>query len=143
MNVSAAITAVTPLIDELFTTDEERAQAKQRLVDMAYKGDLAQLEVNAQEAQHDSIFVAGWRPAVGWVCVLALALSFLVFPLIQTAAVYYGYATGEHVPTEGLPDIDWNTLGPVLLGMLGLGGLRTFEKKNGVARKRLNLRPKE
>lgn len=121
----------------MFTTDEERAKAKQNLIELAYKGDLAQLEVNSKEAQHSSLFVAGWRPAVGWTCVIALVLSFIVFPLIQTTVTYYTFFTGEHVPIEGLPDIDWATLGPVLLGMLGLGGLRSFEKSKGVARKSL------
>lgn len=132
--VVGAVKAGTDLIDELFTTEEERQAAKLKLLELAQKGQLAQLQVNEQEAQHKSIFVSGWRPAVGWVCVAALAMSFIIFPLIQSVVAYYSYFTGENVPIEGLPTLDWATLGPVLLGMLGLGGLRTVEKVKNVAR---------
>lgn len=143
LGVKGVVESIAPIIDELFTTEEERSKAKARLLELSMKGDLAQVALNKQEADHDSLFVAGWRPAVGWICVLALAMSFLVFPLVQTGVVYYTYFTGEQVPIDGLPELDWQTLGPILLGMLGLGGLRSFEKSKGVARKRLRLGPKK
>lgn len=133
--VTALINSVTPIIDDMFTTEEERSAAKLKLLELMQQTDLAQMAVNAEEAQHDSLFVAGWRPFVGWTCAAALCMSFILFPLIQTCAVYYGQFTGVEVSTSELPDLDWATLGPVLLGMLGLGGLRTTEKIKGVARK--------
>ena len=81
---------------------------------------LAQLEVNKQEAAHKSLFVAGWRPGMGWVCVLGMLINFIVVPLSMGAL-------------EGL---DLTEMMPVLLGMLGLGGMRSYEKKNGVAREK-------
>ena len=72
---------------------------------------------------------------MGWTCVTALILSFILFPLMESIAVYYTAFTGEHVDLSALPKLDWATLGPIILGMLGLAGLRTGEKITGVARK--------
>ena len=90
--------------------------------------DLAQMSVNKQEAAHKSIFVAGWRPAVGWVCVTAMGLNFIFFPLFGPAII--AYTTMDPFVME------WEALAPVLLGILGLGGMRSYEKRNGVAREK-------
>lgn len=79
-----------------------------------------QTKINEVEAQHRSMFVAGWRPSVGWVCSLAFAYHFIVFPIIRT--IY---------PDVDFPELDTEPLFTVLMGMLGLGGLRTFEKLKG------------
>ena len=79
-----------------------------------------QTKINEVEAQHRSMFVAGWRPSVGWVCSLAFAYHFVAFPIIQT--IY---------PDVDFPQLDTEPLFTVLMGMLGLGGLRTFEKLKG------------
>ena len=76
-----------------------------------------QTKINEVEAQHRSLFVAGWRPAIGWVCGLAFAYHYVAFPIIRT--IY---------PNVEFPVLDTEPLFTVLLGMLGLGGLRTFEK---------------
>lgn len=131
----ALLSGAVTLIDELFTTKEEQAAAKLKLMELVHRGNLAQLEVNAQEAQHPSVFVSGWRPATGWICVSAMALSFLIFPIIHSIAIYYTAFTGEYVDLSGLPTLDWGTLGPLILGMLGLSGLRTKEKTDGTARR--------
>lgn len=123
------------LVDKLYTSDADRAEARMKLLELAQKDRQAQLSVNAKEAEHTSLFVSGWRPSVGWICSFALALAFIVFPLIQSIAVYYTAFTGEYVDLSGLPDLDWATLSPILFGMLGLGALRTGEKVSGVARK--------
>ena len=128
------VSGVTQLVDQLYTTDEEKANAKLKFMEMIAKGDIAQLGVNTAEAQNSSLFVSGWRPAVGWVCVTALGLNFLAFPVAQSIAVYIAYFTGEHIDLTGLPRLDFATLGPILMGMLGLGSLRTVEKVSGVAR---------
>jgi len=83
---------------------------------------LAQVELNKQEATHDSMFVAGWRPFLGWVCGLGFAMNFLVAPVGTFIAASLGY------PEIIFPQADVSTMMPILLGMLGLGGFRTFEK---------------
>lgn len=93
----------------------------------------AQVEVNRQEAAHKSLFVAGWRPAIGWICGTALAWNFVIQPLLLWAAWMFP----EHAPDiSTAPKLDSDELMTVLLGMLGLGGLRTYEKKHNVAREK-------
>jgi hypothetical protein len=79
-----------------------------------------QTKINEAEAKHRSIFVSGWRPSVGWVCSLAFAYHFVAFPIIRTL-----------YPDVEFPQLDTEPLFTVLMGMLGLGGLRTFEKLKG------------
>lgn len=88
---------------------------------------LAQLNVNAEEAKSDKMFVAGWRPFVGWVCGVALGWQFIG---LQIALFVVRLAKLDIGP---LPVFDYASLSPILLGMLGLGGLRTYEKVKGVA----------
>jgi hypothetical protein len=130
--VASTFNGAFGLIDDLYTSDEERAEAKLKLVAVAESGRLAQMEVNAVEAASRSLFVAGWRPAVGWTCVSAFALTFVVLPVVQSAAIYYTAYTGENLDLSALPELSMSEMMPVLLGMLGLGGLRTYEKRNGV-----------
>ena len=87
-----------------------------------------QLEINKQEAQHASIFVAGWRPAIGWICGLGLVMHYIVLPLVVWVAFLAGY------DLSSAPKLDIGDLMVLLTGMLGLGGLRTYEKRLGVAR---------
>lgn len=119
------------LIDKLFTTDEERQKAKLRLLELQRKGQLAQLAVNAVEAKHENIFVAGWRPFIGWVCGFAFAYNFIIQPLfvfiIWAAMTFYGV----DFPITQLPDLDMASLLAVLGGILGLGTMRTYEKRTG------------
>ena len=85
-----------------------------------------QLDTNCAEAASPSAFTSGWRPAIGWVCAAALACQYIARPLLQCAGIVTGHAW------PALPGID-NNLWELMLGMLGLGGLRTFEKTKGVA----------
>ena len=88
-----------------------------------------QLDINKEEAKHKSLFVAGWRPAVGWVCGLALFWNFIVQPLL----LWVAWMIPEGADLASAPQLDTGELMTVLLGMLGLGGLRTYEKRLGVA----------
>lgn len=93
-----------------------------------------QLEINKVEAQHGSIFVAGWRPFIGWVCGFALVWNFIIQPLLLWIA-WMMPDLGIDMSTA--PKLDSGELMTVLLGMLGLGGLRTYEKRLGVARTKM------
>lgn len=89
--------------------------------------DIAQLDINKTEAAHRSIFVAGWRPFIGWSCGVALAWNYIAQPIL----VFTLAQTGNLVD---LPALDMSQMMPVLMGMLGLGGLRTFEKYKSVSK---------
>jgi hypothetical protein len=93
-----------------------------------------QLEINKVEAQHGSLFVAGWRPAVGWICGIALGWNFIVHPMLLWIAFV---VPDIPVDLSTAPQLDTGELMTVLLGMLGLGGLRTYEKRVGVARTKM------
>ena len=86
-----------------------------------------QLDANKVEAASSSVWTSGWRPGVGWICVAALAMQYVARPLISWIAAVSGH------PLPVLPGIDDN-LWQLLVGLLGLGGLRTFEKVSGVAK---------
>lgn len=92
---------------------------------------MAQMEINKVEAAHASIFVAGARPFILWVCGLSLAWQYLIRPIMEWAAFLAG------VNLTGAPQLDIGELTMILLSLLGLGGMRSYEKKNGVARSML------
>lgn len=111
-------------------SEETGAKLQQELTLELVKGDLAtqlgQLAINAEEAKHDSVFVAGWRPAVGWVCAAAFGYSFVFQPFLVFTL------TALKVDLGALPALDMGPLMAVLGAILGVGGLRTFEKIKGV-----------
>lgn len=119
------------LISRFFPDKEEARKAEADFLKMAMEGELkqviAQLEINAREAQHPSIWVAGWRPGAGWAGVAGLVYATLLHPVISWVATIKGWPTP--------PTVDSELLWVVLTGMLGIGGLRTYEKRTGVASK--------
>ena len=124
--------AVTDIVGRFLPEDKEaRAKAERELeaslANHLAKIDIAQLEINKTEAAHRSIFVAGWRPFIGWTCGVALCYSYVLQPIIM-------FIMGQTGHLVTLPQIDLAAMMPVLMGMLGLGGLRTFEKFKGVAK---------
>ena len=134
--ISALIPQIAPILGNVldrFFPDKEKAAEAQRaietaLLENAAQINLAQIEVNKEEAQHRTIFVAGWRPFIGWVCGVALAWHFVGVPV----TLFFIAWSGAEVPE--LPVFDMNSLMTVLTGMLGLGGLRTFEKMKGLTK---------
>lgn len=116
------IQAVGSVIDSLFTSDEERLDKKILLERLRQQPALSQVALNKVEAQHRSLFVAGWRPAIGWICALGLGFTFLINPVIQWVTL----KPGPHLPTDIMLEL--------VLGMLGLGALRTVEKLSGRAK---------
>jgi len=129
--LQALIGPVTGLLDKFIEDKDQRAQLAHEIATMAerhaHEAAMAQIDVNKQEAQHRSVWVAGWRPACGWLCAAAMGAHFVIFPTIAVVATAFGQ-------TVDFPEFDMNSLMTVLLGMLGLGGLRSFEKSKGVAR---------
>lgn len=121
------------LIDSLVVTDAEKADAKLRVLELASTERIAQLGVNATEAASKSMFVAGWRPAVGWICVLALAWQFILLPLVSSLISFIAMYNGVTVDLSTLLIFNTNELMPLLLGLLGLTASRSFEKVAGVA----------
>ena len=135
MPIAALIPSLLPIVgevlDRFFPNKEEKERAAReieaKLTEHLAKIDLAQLEVNKAEAESRNIFVAGWRPFVGWTCGMALAYTYVIQPILIFGLAHFGYWVD-------LPPLDMSTMMPVLLGMLGLGGLRSFEKYKGVSK---------
>ena len=134
--VSALFSVGESIIERIWPDPNERANQLHKLEELKQRGDLAeldahvkllvgQMEINKIEASHKSIFVSGWRPGVGWICGIALAYAAVIEPLMRFVATMNGYE-GE------FPVIDTTLTMQVLLGMLGLGVMRTREKEKGV-----------
>lgn len=122
----ALIPLIGTVLDKLFPDPAAAAAAKLKLMEMLQAGDLAQLGVNTAEASNPSIFVSGWRPFIGWVCGSAFAWNYLIGPLVTQILLIMGHPVTYSA-------LDLGEMMPVLLGMLGLGGMRTFEKLQGKA----------
>ena len=122
--VSAAVAGMSGA--ELVRMKELDVQFQTAMAENGIKLDLAQIGVNTEEAKSANLFVAGWRPFIGWTCGAGMAYAAIVLPVMEfIAKVGFGYA-GD------FPKVDWAILGQVLLGILGLGGMRTYEKtRNG------------
>lgn len=128
--------AVKPVLDkvlDLIPNVNERARAREQfereLAEAVSKTAENQAEINKIEAASSSVFVAGWRPFIGWVCGAAIAWTYLFGPLLVWYYAFYGYDVSK------LPIIPTDSLFELVLAMLGLGGLRTFEKLKGVSTK--------
>lgn len=131
---AALIPLLGPLLDKLVSqipdpAAQEKAKAEfiGQLVQASQAQDAAQMQVNAAEAASGSMFVAGWRPAVGWLCVAGLGVQTIIYPLA-------GWALSVWMPGQRLPQIDTETLLGLLVPLLGIGGFRTIEKLKGAAR---------
>jgi hypothetical protein len=130
---------IGPVVDLLgkvidkFPDPKMKAEALQRLKELETNGDLAamaqQADINKIEAASSNWFISGWRPAIGWVCAAGLAMAYILGPLVQwiiaISAVMHGM---PFVP----PPVDMASLMPILMSMLGMAGLRTYEKYKGV-----------
>jgi|TARA_R110000744_G_scaffold223028_1_gene341859 hypothetical protein len=122
--LNSLIRPITKLLDKVIEDKDIKNNIAFELATMAerYGHELAkgQLEVNKVEAAHKSLFVSGWRPAIGWICGLALLYSTILSPILS---IWFT-----------VPPVDSSLLTSVLMGMLGLGAMRSYEKKNNVAR---------
>lgn len=142
IGIGGILEGVGKIAGDLITTDKEKMQLElegrkldleQARIDQAT--DLAQVEVNKIEAGSSNLFVSGWRPAVGWVGVAGVAYQFLGYPLMQWI---WAFGQGVDLIPKGLappPDLQTDQLMVLLSGLLGFGGMRSFEKSKGVAAK--------
>jgi Holin of 3TMs, for gene-transfer release len=106
----------------------DKSEAEKQQLAAAVSLVQGQLAINAKEAENPSLFVSGWRPALGWICGMACAWNWIGLKIAVFVAAYAGHELK-------LAPADISEMMPILLGMLGLGGLRTMEKVNGVAAK--------
>jgi len=123
------------VLERIFPNPADRLNAQTKLAEMQQNGELAQLAaetdlakgqqaINLEEAKSGNLFVAGWRPFIGWTCGVAFAYHFILQPLMAFGMAAFGH-------TVALPVFAMGELSTVLMGMLGFGGLRTFEKVKG------------
>ena len=130
--VDTLIGPVSSILDKFIEDKDQKAKLAHEIATMSERHAnevvKAQLEINKTEAQHASVFVSGWRPAIGWVCCLGMAGNFLIIPFVNMALELM--ETGVLVPM-----IELDLMMPVLMGMLGLGAMRTVEKVKKVDRK--------
>ena len=131
--LSALIGPISALLDKVIPDKDLREKLSHDIATMAEKHTqqqvMAQIEVNKVEAAHRNMFVAGWRPAIGWICALGMAGNFLIIPFVNMGLELAG--TDVLIPMIQLAEMM-----PVLMGMLGLGAMRSFEEAKGVSRER-------
>jgi hypothetical protein len=129
----------TAALERLFPDPVKRAEEMRKLEALRQNGDLArleaetkllltQVEVNLKQAEHKSLFVSGARPFTMWVCSSALAYKYILYPLLHFMLVVFN----PNFPVDQLPVIEATELIPVLMGLLGLGAMRTREREKGV-----------
>jgi len=130
--ITSLVGPVTGLLDKFIEDKDQKSALAHEIATMgerhAQEALLAQLEINKAEAASGSLFKGGWRPFVGWICGFALLYHFILSPLI----IFIVALSGATIPP--LPEFDMGSLMTVLLGMLGIGGLRTFEKQKGLTK---------
>ena len=129
--IQALIGPVSGLLDKFIEYKDQKARLAHEVATMAenHAQELAkgQLEVNKVEAAHKSLFVSGWRPFIGWTCGLGMFGNFITIPFSNFVLALFGIDIV-------IPLVPLETMMPVLMGMLGLGAMRSYEKKNSVHR---------
>ena len=130
--LTTLIEPATKLLDKVIEDKDQKAKLAHELATMAdkmaHEQNLAQIAVNKEEAASGSLFKGGWRPFIGWVCGIAFFYHFVLQPVIIFIVAIIGF----QIPN--LPEFEMGTLLTVLGGMLGIGGLRTYEKQKGLTK---------
>ncbi|MCP4746191.1 MAG: hypothetical protein GY874_08630 [Desulfobacteraceae bacterium] len=140
LGIGTIIKSIGAIADDLITTDEERLKIalQEKIIDaQLVKGQLA---INAAEAQHKSIFVAGWRPAIGWVGAVALAYQFILYPLLTWL---WSYLQAKQIIDNMLlppPVLPAEALWVIISGMLGIAGMRSYDKRKGTVTDKISRR---
>ncbi len=130
--LNTLIGPATQLLDKFIEDKDQKAKLAHELATMAdklaHEQQLAQMAINKEEASSGSLFKGGWRPFVGWICGIAFFYHFVCQPVI----IFIVAMSGVDIPN--LPKFEMNTLLTVLGGLLGIGGLRTYEKQKGLTK---------
>lgn len=126
--IQAIASVVGNVLDKVVEDKDLRLKLDHELRSALHDANMAQVEVNKVEAAHNNVFVSGWRPAIGWVAALGFGYTFVAQPFLQWIMVMNGVDTV-------LPEINTDILFELVLAMLGMAGLRSFDKLNGVHRK--------
>ena len=130
--LNTLIGPATQLLDKFIEDKDQKAKLAHELATMAdklaHEQQLAQMAINKEEASSGSLFKGGWRPFVGWICGIAFFYHFVCQPIIVFVLTIFG------VTIVNLPEFEMNTLLTVLGGLLGIGGLRTYEKQKGLTK---------
>lgn len=127
-----------PVLDKFVVDKNKKAELEHELRMVLHNANLQQNQINLEQAKHPSIFVAGARPAIMWICAFGLGWTFVLQPMLSWIVVVGGWAgqiAMPELPVEGLMTLT--------LALLGLGGMRSFEKINGVARENLKASPEK
>jgi hypothetical protein len=125
--VDSVVGVAGKVLDKFIEDKDLKAKLQHEMDMQLHNANLAQIDVNKAEAASGSVFKGGWRPFVGWVCGVAMLYHFLLQPII----VFTLSASGI---TFDLPEFDMGSLMTILMGLLGLGGLRSFEKHKGLTK---------
>ena len=125
--IEALIKPVARILDKFIVDKDLKEKLEHEIKLEIQKANIAQIDVNKAEALHRTVFVAGWRPFIGWTCGLALAYHFILQPIIVFTMSVNGL-------DYDLPEFDMGSLMTIILGMLGLGGMRSFEKLKGLTK---------
>ena len=149
--ISAALDIGKMAISRIWPDPVQQAAEERKLLELSQSGNLAelnahvqllvgQMQINAKEAEHKSVFVAGWRPFIGWVGGFALAYQFLFYPILLWlwAIATLTFQIPEGFEPPALPVAD--DLYTIVLGMLGIGAMRSYDKKNGTSTQSIEAR---
>ena len=132
--LQALIGPATKLLGKFIEDKDTKNKLAHDLATMAEKHAQAlakgQIQANTEQAKHPSLFVAGARPAIMWICALGVLTQFFIMPIAE-------WATAIWLPETQLPELNTGELMTLTLSLLGLGGMRSFEKTKGVARENL------
>lgn len=130
MSVIPLLDAITPIVNKVLSyipDPEQKLKAQMDLLNTVHQWDADQAAINIEEAKSENLFVSGWRPFIGWVCGISFAYKFIFQPMF----IFIIIASGSKFDYHTLPVLDWTEMSTVLIGMLGLGGLRSIEKVKG------------
>ncbi len=135
MGLLSFLPIIDTIIDRVIPDKNAARRVKAAMAKEEQSGELkimlAQVNANAAEGKHSSIFVAGWRPFIGWACGAIFVYHGIAMPIVQYVAVFNGF------DVSALPQFDVGLFSTTLFGMLGIGGMRSYEKFKGVARNKL------
>ena len=126
--IAEPVKAVGDIVDNLFTSDEERLDKENARIKLMQDWDAIQAKITTQEAAHRTVFVAGWRPFIGWICGLVVFWDYFCISVITQLTAMFGYEVTFYA--SGSQEVVLE----LILGMLGIAGLRSYEKQKGLAK---------